>query len=364
MLMIEAAVRGGAVMLLLLEAALLWPGKPQALGGRAGALFAISVAAYLIVSAPGVVAAAGWWLLPLGLISAGTPVLLWLCARAAFDDEFVLAWRDALPWLGVIGVDLVRILDRDLPWPHRLFPGLQLLFVALAMREAVVGRSADLIEERRRFRVIFLTAAMIYAAACILLEVVTAGPPKSPWSLVNAAGILAIVFASVLAGLRIVLRAAALPEEPRRERPQELAKQPPLTLPIDEAEAAQLARLRRLMEEERVYREEGLSIAVLSARLDVPEYRLRRLIHQRLGHRNFSSFVNGYRLTDAVTALTDPAQAEVPVLTIALDSGFQSLGPFNRSFKAYTGLTPTDYRRRQRGGDPLSLPIPEIGQAG
>jgi AraC-like DNA-binding protein len=36
----------------------------------------------------------------------------------------------------------------------------------------------------------------------------------------------------------------------------------------------------------------------------------------------------------------------VPVLTIAMDSGFQSLGPFNRAFKADTGLTPTEYRRR------------------
>ena len=41
----------------------------------------------------------------------------------------------------------------------------------------------------------------------------------------------------------------------------------------------------------------------------------------------------------------DPAQAEVPILTIALDAGFQSLGPFNRAFKAVTGVTPTEYRR-------------------
>jgi AraC-like DNA-binding protein len=43
--------------------------------------------------------------------------------------------------------------------------------------------------------------------------------------------------------------------------------------------------------------------------------------------------------------LADPAQAEVPVITIAMDTGFQSLGPFNRAFKAVTGVTPTEYRR-------------------
>jgi AraC-like DNA-binding protein len=30
-----------------------------------------------------------------------------------------------------------------------------------------------------------------------------------------------------------------------------------------------------------------------------------------------------------------------------MDAGFQSLGPFNRAFKAETGVTPTEFRRTQ-----------------
>jgi AraC-like DNA-binding protein len=48
--------------------------------------------------------------------------------------------------------------------------------------------------------------------------------------------------------------------------------------------------------------------------------------------------------------LADPGQAEVPILTIALDAGFGSIGPFNRAFKAQTGLTPSEYRRARAGG--------------
>ena len=33
------------------------------------------------------------------------------------------------------------------------------------------------------------------------------------------------------------------------------------------------------------------------------------------------------------------------MLTIAMDTGFQSIGPFNRAFKAATNLTPTEFRR-------------------
>ena len=75
--------------------------------------------------------------------------------------------------------------------------------------------------------------------------------------------------------------------------------------------------------------------------------RLRRVINQRLGHRNFNAFVNGFRLAETMAALADPSKRGLPVLTIALTAGFQSIGPFNRAFKAATGLTPTEFRRQK-----------------
>jgi AraC-like DNA-binding protein len=101
----------------------------------------------------------------------------------------------------------------------------------------------------------------------------------------------------------------------------------------------------RLMADERIYRHDNVTIGTLATRLAIPEYRLRRLINQRLGYRNFNVFLNEHRIAEAKAALADPTQAEVPVITIAMDAGFQSLGPFNRAFKADTGVTPTEYRK-------------------
>ena len=103
--------------------------------------------------------------------------------------------------------------------------------------------------------------------------------------------------------------------------------------------------LIRLMSYERIYRHEGITIGTLATKLAVPEYRLRRLINQQLGYRNFNVFLNDHRIEEVKAALADPSQAEVPVITIAMDAGFQSLGPFNRAFKATTGVTPSEYRR-------------------
>jgi len=101
------------------------------------------------------------------------------------------------------------------------------------------------------------------------------------------------------------------------------------------------------MRQERLYREPGLAISALATKLRVPEYRLRRLINQQLGHRNFNAFLNQWRLDEAKAALSDAAQRDVPISTIALDAGFQSLGPFNRAFKAETGLTPGEFRNER-----------------
>ncbi|TXI17017.1 MAG: AraC family transcriptional regulator, partial [Roseateles sp.] len=90
------------------------------------------------------------------------------------------------------------------------------------------------------------------------------------------------------------------------------APQPPAADPQDEALAAALARH---MGEARGYAQEGLSLATLAAQLGTPEYRLRRVINQRLGHRNFNAFVNGCRLAEARRRLADPAQAQLPVLS-------------------------------------------------
>jgi AraC-like DNA-binding protein len=100
------------------------------------------------------------------------------------------------------------------------------------------------------------------------------------------------------------------------------------------------------MDQERPHRDEGLTIAALAAQFGEQEYRLRRTINRAMGHRNFAQFLNSHRLAEVRQALADPAQREVPILTIALDAGFGSLGPFNRAFRESEGMTPSEYRTR------------------
>ena len=103
-------------------------------------------------------------------------------------------------------------------------------------------------------------------------------------------------------------------------------------------------RLRSLLEEEKVYREPGLSLADLALQVGLPEYRLRRLIHERLGYRNFNVFLHTYRIREACARLRDSAERRTPILTIALSVGYQSVNTFNRGFRDVMGVTPSEYR--------------------
>jgi AraC-like DNA-binding protein len=112
-----------------------------------------------------------------------------------------------------------------------------------------------------------------------------------------------------------------------------------------------LAKLEAAMDAGEAWRREGLTIGALADEVGVPEHRLRRLINDQLGHRNFAAYVNARRIEAAKQRLRDDAHAQASVSTIAFDLGFGSLGPFNRAFKDATGVTPSEWRRQ---GSPIS----------
>jgi len=220
-------------------------------------------------------------------------------------------------------------------------------FAAAAVAQSLSTWRSDLVEKRRRLRVFIVGGGAAYTLVTTLTrQVGHADSVAGVASLVDALALGALVVPVVwhlLGSARSGLFATAVPAAAVAPRSEPEPEADPGTEPPD---PRLLAALDRLMTGERIYREEGLTIGALAARLDVPEYKARRLINQGLGHRNFNAFVNRYRLDEAKRALADPARVDLPVLTIALDAGFQSIGPFNRAFKADTGMTPTEFRRR------------------
>lgn len=353
MLELDMALRGAAVGLLALAMLLVPRAAPRAPAAWIAAGYMLTVAAYCVVSTPGLGPRFGLALLPLAILAHSAPVALWLMARALFEDDFRPRGIHGALVAGWIVIALIHwLLVRPMGDPVQMVGDVAIRvaaagFVVLSLLAAICGARADLVERRRRLRPVFIAMSGLYMLVILGVEVaMRGGQPHPALSALNAAGILAVVFAFCVVVLgpgaadlffqrpRIDAPATA---EPAIEEPQAAA------IPID---TALLDKVRTAMERDRLYREEGLTIAVLAMRLGSTEHRLRRAINAGLGYRNFNMFLNAYRIADAKAALADPSQAEVPVLTIAMDAGFGSLGPFNRAFKAETGLTPSEYRAR------------------
>ena len=347
---LEAALRGGAVVILLLRVAVASRDAWRDPVSRYLALLSASIAAYIVDSASGFGALALPLRIPVHLLSAGVPAAFWIAMSAIFVDEFRLRWYHLFGWLALMSLALTDM------FRHPMFVDvahtcLAVFLLLLGVWHALSERAADLVERRRRLRVWYAVVTVLYSLLIIASDWLwPGGLSVSSLSLANAAGLTALIFLFAVLGTLASNDASLMPASALARRPAMIPRDPSPAGLATGPDAAELAALRRLLDHDKVFREPDLSVATLSQKLGIPEYRLRHLINRQLGYRNFSAFVNGYRLAEAAAALSDPAQAAVPVLTIALDAGFGSIGPFNRAFKAQTGLTPSEYRRTHIGG--------------
>lgn len=346
MALIDAGLRGALIALLALVIIILLPQRRRTRQTELVNL-AIALAASLIVQT---LSASPWVEQQLSCrpqapgigISLGTAVLFWLFARAVFQDEFRLRLWHGLLW-GAVVLWGATVCQWGGWWPGWvLMRGIPIGFALLGLAAVVGPWQVDLIESRRQLRLVVVGGGAGYGLVQVGLRLASSDGRLTELGALTDVALL-LVLTVLIAGRLLVPRAQGLWAEPE-----------PATAPMPSAAPAaldaqdqQLAQaLTTHMAAERGYAHEGLSLAGLAQALAAPEYRLRRVINQHLGHRNFNAYVNGLRVAEAKRRLADPQQRGLPVLSIALDVGFGSIGPFNRAFKAETGLTPTEFRQQ------------------
>lgn len=286
----------------------------------------------------------------LWVLSVSAPGALWLFSSVLFEDEPVIPlWRYSVP---AVGVALWLIVAPMGPSPLRVlvwqvFAVYSVAIVAHILLIAWRGWRNDLIDQRRRLRAPLAAAAAGYMLVQTLCNFGFGGRPPLP-PLVQALVMAALALGGALALLRVEpLLVQAAPQA--GEAP---AAPPAPVLDLTPADRLVLARLDKAMNQNEVWRGEDLSIVTLAALVGAPEHRLRKLINGTLGHRNFADYVNGRRIEAAKAALCDPEQALKSVSTIAYELGFASLGPFNRAFRAATGVTPSAWRQEATPAHP------------
>ena len=150
-----------------------------------------------------------------------------------------------------------------------------------------------------------------------------------------------VLYVAILGAVAAGAAAYAVNRRKRRPRPEKYSTS---ALPDEKVEEV-LPKLKRLMEEEKVFLDAELNLQRLAGKVGIHYNYLSRIINEKFGV-SYNDYVNGYRIEEAKQMLVDPGHAEKTILDIAYDTGFYSKSVFNTAFKKLTGMTPSRYRKK------------------
>ena len=355
---IDLLIRAATVALALAGATALVASAPRSDIAWYAAAVVGGMGAFMAASAPHALTTLGLAAVVFDAWCLATPAFVWLLAVRLFSEEGPPGrWHFAAPVLlvpptlagdfGRFGLGVLGDVP-DLAFAFLLTGRAVAMGLLLAACWAAVAHwRVDLVEHRRRARAVFVALLGGAFLAMAASTFIFGGKPPPMALLLGAHGsLLALAFAAVVfianGGMRRL-------EEPE---PAAAAERPALAVVRNASPEAPLAqRIVAEMQARELWRRERLSIRDLALELDTQEYRVRRAINRHLGYRNFNEFLHDYRLGAAASRLRDPRDGRLPVLTIALDSGYGSVGPFNRAFKARFGVTPSQFRRLRDAAD-------------
>jgi AraC-like DNA-binding protein len=105
--------------------------------------------------------------------------------------------------------------------------------------------------------------------------------------------------------------------------------------------------LLKAMESDKLFLIPDLSLAMLAHQLNITQKNISQALNNDL-KRNFHDFINEYRVEEVKKRLVDPSFDHFTILAVAMDSGFNSKSSFNRIFMKITGMSPKQFREKQR----------------
>ncbi|MDE1159868.1 MAG: AraC family transcriptional regulator [Neorhizobium sp.] len=265
--------------------------------------------------------------------AAGMPPLAYLAFRAMTGEVIANPWRHlAAPLCMLVAALCLPVLIDPLLFVTFVGYGLKLLAFTRTggpdvMAEASLQRMRPALAAARltAFLILFFAAADLFIAVYAAFD----GRENIPRivAVTNVVAI-AVVVAYYLMSSR---RAAVAPSHTLQQQPSE-----------DDGRI--LARVSSALDENALFRNENLSLALLSRRSGLTAREVSGAVNRVTG-LNVSQFVNNRRIAEACRLLEE---TKAGVTAVQLECGFSTKSNFNREFRRVTGMSPSRYRAAQR----------------
>jgi len=112
--------------------------------------------------------------------------------------------------------------------------------------------------------------------------------------------------------------------------------------PVSKTDRQLFENLQKLFQNESLYKNPEININELASQMNVNRTYLSQAVNRCTG-KNFSSFINEYRIKEAVLHLSSGAK-KYSLEGLALDVGFNDRRTFYDAFKKMTGLSPSEFQ--------------------
>ena len=101
-------------------------------------------------------------------------------------------------------------------------------------------------------------------------------------------------------------------------------------------------RLCELMQKEKIYKDTELNRDILSKRIGTNAVYITNAVRKYADGATVNEFINGYRLRHAASLLTN--NPDLNINEVEYRSGFNSRATFNRCFRTFFGMSPSEYK--------------------
>jgi AraC-like DNA-binding protein len=193
--------------------------------------------------------------------------------------------------------------------------------------------------QRKRFKLeLIALAAMFTVAFMVLLLGVVLPLVSDSFFYTTYAGLIGLTF---LVATYTVIRFPNISTEVNEAAQAAYAIS---TLKNEDTNALEL-KLKQLMEVEKLYSQETLSLSLLADQMKINTHQLSELINTRF-EKSFSQLVREYRIEEAKRLLIEEPKSSV--LSIGLSTGFTSQSNFYTAFREITGTPPGNYRKQNK----------------
>lgn len=119
------------------------------------------------------------------------------------------------------------------------------------------------------------------------------------------------------------------------------------------------AALIKVLNEKKPYLNPELKLTDLAVLLGVHPNHLSQVINSQCG-KSFYDLINERRIQEFIFRLKQKESKQYTLVALAFDCGFNSKASFNRNFKKYTQLTPSDYYKISMQQIETYLPVEEM----